>query len=165
MQIHVVRRGDTLHSISRTYNININQLIALNQLTNPGQLVVGQTLLIPQPETNTHLVKSGDTLFGIAKMHGTTVDALMADNIKTLVYMEDYIARGYSCPVCGHITLKLLEKCPYCENPLVNFNDIVDEIVESALNQGSEVLPVNENDKLKDAGKIGAVLRYKFETK
>jgi len=80
MQIHVVRRGDTLHSISRTYNININQLIALNQLTNPEQLVVGQTLLIPQPETNTHLVKSGDTLFGIAKMHGTTVDALMADN-------------------------------------------------------------------------------------
>ena len=80
MQIHVVRRGDTLHSISRTYNININQLIALNQLTNSEQLVVGQTLLIPQPETNTHLVKSGDTLFGIAKMHGTTVDALMADN-------------------------------------------------------------------------------------
>lgn len=102
--------------------------------------------------------------FGVAGLK-KTIDALMADNIKTLVYMEDYIARGYSCPACGHITLKLLEKCPYCENPLVNFNDIVDEIVESALNQGSEVLPVNENDKLKDAGKIGAVLRYKFETK
>lgn len=102
--------------------------------------------------------------FGVAGLK-KTIDALMADNIKTLVYMEDYIARGYSCPACGHITLKLLEKCPYCENPLVNFNDIVDEIVESALNQGSEVLPVNENDKLKNAGKIGAVLRYKFETK
>lgn len=102
--------------------------------------------------------------FGVAGLK-KTIDALMADNIKTLIYIEDYIARGYSCPVCGHITLKLLEKCPYCENPLVNFNDIVDEIVESALNQGSEVLPVNENDKLKDAGKIGAVLRYKFETK
>lgn len=102
--------------------------------------------------------------FGVAGLK-KTIDALMADNIKTLVYMEDYIARGYSCPACGHITLKLLEKCPYCENPLVNFNDIVDEIVESALNQGSEVLPVSENDKLKNAGKIGAVLRYKFETK
>ncbi|MCE5329839.1 hypothetical protein LLG07_05865 [bacterium] len=92
-----------------------------------------------------------------------TIDALIADNIKTLVFMEDYTARGYACPACGYLTLKLQEKCPYCDNTLVNFNDIVDEIVESALNQGSEVLPVKESDKLKECGKIGAVLRYKFQ--
>ena len=92
-----------------------------------------------------------------------TIEALMADNIKTLIYLEDYIARGYSCPSCGYLTLKLLGKCPYCENQLVNFNDIIDEVVESALNQGSAVLPVDENEKLKEAGKIGAILRYKFQ--
>jgi len=92
-----------------------------------------------------------------------TIDALLADNIKTLVFMEDYVARGYVCPACGYMTLKLQEECPYCDNVLVHFNDIVDEIVESALNQGSEVLPVKENDKLKEAGKIGAVLRYKLK--
>ena len=93
-----------------------------------------------------------------------TIDALMSDNIKTLIYLEDYTARGYSCPACGFLTLKLADKCPYCENQLLNFNDIVDEIVESALNQGSEIIQVKENDKLKKAGKIGAVLRYKKKT-
>ncbi|MDD5659678.1 MAG: hypothetical protein PHR39_06700 [Actinomycetota bacterium] len=90
------------------------------------------------------------------------IDSLMANNIKTLIFMEDYIARGYTCPACGYITLKLQEKCPYCDNELIHLNDIIDEIVESALNQGSEVLPVKENEKLKKHGKIGAVLRYKF---
>lgn len=90
------------------------------------------------------------------------IDSLMANNIKTLIFMEDYIARGYTCPACGYITLKLQEKCPYCDNELIHLNDIIDEIVESALNQGSEVLPVKENEKLKRHGKIGAVLRYKF---
>jgi len=93
-----------------------------------------------------------------------TIDALMSDNIKTLIYLEDYTARGYSCPACGFLTLKLADKCPYCENQLLNFNDIVDEIVESALNQGSEIIQVKENDKLKKAGKIGAILRYKKKT-
>jgi peptide subunit release factor 1 (eRF1) len=92
-----------------------------------------------------------------------TIDALLSDNIKTLVYLEDYSARGYSCPACGFLTLKLVEKCPYCENQLFNFNDIVDEIVESALNQGSEIMQVKENEKLKSSGKIGAVLRYKHK--
>jgi len=94
-----------------------------------------------------------------------TIDALVADNIKTLIYMEDYVARGYSCPSCGYLTLKLVGKCPYCDSQLVNFNDIIDEIVENALNQGSAVLPISENEKLSKAGKIGAILRYKLEEK
>ena len=100
--------------------------------------------------------------FGVSGLK-KTIDALLSDNIKTLIYLEDYTARGYSCPACGFVTLKLTEKCPYCENTLLNFNDIVDEIVESALNQGSEIVQVVESDKLKNSGKIGAVLRYKFK--
>jgi len=102
--------------------------------------------------------------FGVSGLK-KTIDALLSDNIKTLIYLEDYTARGYSCPACGFLTLKLAEKCPYCENTLLNFNDIVDEIVESALNQGSEIIQVKENEKLKSSGKIGAVLRYKFKAK
>jgi peptide chain release factor subunit 1 len=99
--------------------------------------------------------------FGVSGLK-KTIDALLSDNIKTLIYLEDYTARGYSCPACGFLTLKLAQKCPYCENTLLNFNDIVDEIVESALNQGSEIVQVKEHEKLKDSGKIGAILRYKL---
>lgn len=91
-----------------------------------------------------------------------TIDALMANNIKTLVYMEDYAARGYACPACGYVTLKIMEKCPYCDNAVIHFNDIIDEIVESALNQGSEIIPVSKNDRFKDCGRIGAISRYKL---
>jgi spore germination protein len=45
--IHVVRRGDTLWSLGRRYGVDWTELAYVNQLRNPNQLVVGQTLLIP----------------------------------------------------------------------------------------------------------------------
>ena len=45
--IHVVSAGETLESISLRYRIDVNQIIALNNLTNPNQLSVGQELLMP----------------------------------------------------------------------------------------------------------------------
>jgi peptide subunit release factor 1 (eRF1) len=42
------------------------------------------------------------------------------------------------------------------------FNDVIDEIVENALNQGSEVISVEKNEKLIQNGSIAAVLRYKI---
>jgi len=127
-----------------------NKIISDFEINNTKQII---DRLISEQEPQ------GFGVLGLKK----TIDALMANNIKTLVFMEDYAARGYVCPACGYMTLKLQEKCPYCDNVLVHFNDIVDEIVESALNQGSEVLPVVENDKLAECGKIGAVLRYKLQ--
>ena len=54
VKIHVVSRGETVWSISRIYGMNINQIISTNQLLHPGQLVVGEALVIPTPEANTH---------------------------------------------------------------------------------------------------------------
>jgi LysM repeat protein len=45
---YTVRSGDTLYLISRRYNVSINRLIELNNITNPNQLRVGQQLLIPK---------------------------------------------------------------------------------------------------------------------
>ena len=46
-QIHVVSAGETLESISLRYRVDVNHLIALNNLTNPNRLLVGQELLLP----------------------------------------------------------------------------------------------------------------------
>lgn len=51
--IHTVRRGDTLWKLSRQYGIPWTELAYVNQLRNPDQLVVGQTLLITSRETQT----------------------------------------------------------------------------------------------------------------
>jgi len=45
--VYTVRSGDTLGAIAQTYNIPIGDLMAVNGLTDPNVLQVGQTLIIP----------------------------------------------------------------------------------------------------------------------
>lgn len=74
--IYIVKKGDTLYSISKKYNISINQLKTLNNLSN-NTISIGQQLLIPTTNTeNTYTVQSGDTLYSIAKKFNTTVNEL-----------------------------------------------------------------------------------------
>ncbi len=47
-RFHVVSAGETIESISLRYRVNVNHLIALNNLTNPNRLLVGQELLLPE---------------------------------------------------------------------------------------------------------------------
>ncbi|MCY4062206.1 MAG: LysM peptidoglycan-binding domain-containing protein [Chloroflexi bacterium] len=46
-EIHVVSAGETIESISLLYRVDVNELIALNELTNPNQVSVGQELKLP----------------------------------------------------------------------------------------------------------------------
>ena len=61
MDIHVVRPGDTLYELLSD-GVPMSRLIQDNQLPDPSQLVVGQTLVIQYPRS-TYTVRSGDTLF------------------------------------------------------------------------------------------------------
>ena len=79
MIIHVVQPGETIHSISEYYKIPVDRLILENGLTNPGNLAIGQTIVIVQPET-LYTVQAGDTLESIAKQHGTTTMELLRNN-------------------------------------------------------------------------------------
>lgn len=66
MQIHVVQPGQTLYGIAKAYNTTITQIVVANEIENPGQLVVGQTLVIPV-WGNFYTVRTGDTLYAIAE--------------------------------------------------------------------------------------------------
>ena len=46
-RIHVVSSGETIESISLKYRVDVNELVALNNLTNPNRLTVGQELHLP----------------------------------------------------------------------------------------------------------------------
>lgn len=46
MIIHVVKPGENLHSISRTYDTTPEKIIMDNELNDPNRLVIGQTLVI-----------------------------------------------------------------------------------------------------------------------
>ncbi len=47
--VHVVQSGDTLYAIALQYNVSPDQIIRLNNLTNPSALSVGQELVISAP--------------------------------------------------------------------------------------------------------------------
>ena len=79
MDIHVVQPGDSLYSIAQQYGVSLSRLLEDNQLPNPTQLVVGQTIVIQYPKI-TYTVRSGDTLSSIAKVTGISVKQLLRNN-------------------------------------------------------------------------------------
>jgi peptide subunit release factor 1 (eRF1) len=91
-----------------------------------------------------------------------TLNYLMFDQVRVLIYEIGFEFPGYVCEKCNFMTVKEQSSCPYCGGKLVYYNDITDEIIETALNQGCELLGISENQKLKDAGSIGAILRFKI---
>ncbi|MBI2620059.1 MAG: LysM peptidoglycan-binding domain-containing protein [Ignavibacteriales bacterium] len=79
---HTVRKGETLYHIARVYAIDVESLVAMNNMTSTT-LAVGQILEIPrngQGQTFTYRVKQGDTLWKIARIHGVTVRDLESSN-------------------------------------------------------------------------------------
>ena len=73
---YTVVSGDTLYSIAKKYNINVDTLKNYNNLTS-NLLSLGQILRIPNTTNNkTYKVVSGDSLYSIAKRYNTTVDKI-----------------------------------------------------------------------------------------
>jgi LysM repeat protein len=106
---YVIRPGDTLSKLSRSYGISVSQLAAANGLGQNAWLYAGQRLRIPgqapsSPTTSgqeatapapaigsgTYIVRPGDTLIRIAIRHGITTQRLaMANgmNVNSWVYV------------------------------------------------------------------------------
>ena len=97
-KFHTVRRGETVTSIARKYNLKVADLREANGLAANAKVKANQSLSIPTPTTNalpsaaatrpavtataraatpqTYRVKPGDTLFSIARLFDITVGDL-----------------------------------------------------------------------------------------
>jgi len=73
-----VRKGDTLYSLSKKYEVPLKGLIAENHLSAPYTLKVGQRLKLPKPKI--HTVAKGDTLYSISKKHNVDIAELIQLN-------------------------------------------------------------------------------------
>jgi murein DD-endopeptidase MepM/ murein hydrolase activator NlpD len=105
-KVHIVQKGETFYSISRTLGIKVDDLMKFNGITDPAKLQAGQRLKIPgaaaevRPPvpasspgktaagsvTGYRAVK-GDTFFGIARKFSVTVEALRKANSLSENYM------------------------------------------------------------------------------
>ena len=86
--VHVVRVGDTMYSIARTYGTTVAAIAAANGIANPNRIYVGQRLRIPSGHSGgpypggggIYVVRHGDTLSGIARHLGVSLHALIRAN-------------------------------------------------------------------------------------
>jgi len=79
VQIYLVKPGDTLWSIGRRFGISETELVRVNRIPNPNNLVIGQTVVIPST-TVPYNIKAGETMWLIAKARKIKIQALLAVN-------------------------------------------------------------------------------------
>ncbi|MFV0342547.1 MAG: LysM peptidoglycan-binding domain-containing protein [Anaerocolumna sp.] len=91
MIIHVVQPGDTIYTIAAEYNISVTRLVVENGLTQPEDLVIGQTIVITNP-SQVYIAREGDTLESIAIAFDVSVLQLMRNNPN--LYGREYIYQG-----------------------------------------------------------------------
>lgn len=70
--IYIIKKGDTLYSVSKKFNIKLDSLKSENNIEDPSKLYPGMEIVIPGGYT----VEKGDTLYSIARKYATTVDEL-----------------------------------------------------------------------------------------
>ena len=82
-EYYIVQKGDTLYSISKKFQMKIEELKELNNISS-DTLQVGQVLIIngnKMPDNNQkYIVKKGDSLWGISKKYNIPINELIAIN-------------------------------------------------------------------------------------
>lgn len=124
MTIYVVEPGDTIEGIAAEFGVDADRLVIENQIPNPDNLVVGQSIIIQVPEV-VHQIQAGDTLFSIANTYGVEPVQILQNNPflaaeealevgETIVIsyvvdeepLVDIIVNGYAYPFIDRIVLR-----------------------------------------------------------
>lgn len=79
MQIHVVKEGESIFTIAQIYSTTVEDIVNANEIPNPNQLVIGQTMVIPI-RGQFYFVQPGDSLFTISRRFNITVSELAQVN-------------------------------------------------------------------------------------
>ena len=106
---HIVQKGETLYSLSRTYGTTVQAICAANGIADGSSVRAGQKLTIPdtkqaaateqrQSSGGSYTVEKGDTWYGIARRFGTNVNKLYelndVDSTATLKVGQTVIVPG-----------------------------------------------------------------------
>lgn len=82
---YVIQPGDTLLGIAQQSGVSSSQLASANNLNDPNDIVIGQTLVIPGSKDNgsspkTYTVQPGDSVSAIADNYGISITSLISAN-------------------------------------------------------------------------------------
>ena len=82
MAVHVVKSGDNLWGIARTYGVSIQNIVDVNGLPSASFIIPGLALYIPdeQPITRYYKIKTGDTLWKLSLQFSTSISSIIIAN-------------------------------------------------------------------------------------
>ncbi len=75
-----VQKGDTLYSISRSFNVNPKLVAALNGIKDDEYIYPKQTLIIPKKGIQYYITKEEDTLKTVSNIFGVDEEKIVDQN-------------------------------------------------------------------------------------
>ncbi|MDX9799859.1 MAG: LysM peptidoglycan-binding domain-containing protein [Spirochaetia bacterium] len=81
--IHAVKKGETLYSISRMYDVSLDKILIKNKIDDSSKIKAGYKLIIPDQksvESKEYVVSKGDTLYSIARKNNIKIESLLEEN-------------------------------------------------------------------------------------
>lgn len=93
---HIVLKGDTLYSVSKRYNVPLQDIAVINAMSAPFTLEIGSRIDIPAPQT--YKVREGDTLYSISRLFDASMSDIASQNNLRAPYS---IREGQSLRISG----------------------------------------------------------------
>ena len=90
--VHRVSPGENLYNIALRYGITVREIIAKNNLHDPGNIYSEQILIIPDRDNSwSYRVQEGDTLYLIAEKLGISMEESQKQMVlpKQMNYLPD----------------------------------------------------------------------------
>ncbi len=92
---------------------------------------------------------------------GKVLSAAQRKELQTLLVLIGFRRKGKVCDDCGFISIiPQLKVCPYCKEKMKEAEDVIERLLEVALEQDAKVEFVKDNKDLEKMGNIGAILRF-----
>ena len=114
---HMVEKGDTLYSLSKTYGVSEQEILDSNVSLSAATLRAGEYIFVPRKVVGSaydavrddnmkegeHRVMAGETLYSLSRRYGITEDELLALN-----GLSDYtqLKAGMVIRVCGDVDVQ-----------------------------------------------------------
>lgn len=90
-QNYVVKRGDSVYSIARAYNVDPSTLLLINGLNKDDIIYPNQQIVIPKSDVVVYVTKEGDTINGITNNLGIDGNTLNKENERIFVVEDQLI--------------------------------------------------------------------------
>ncbi|MBE6139477.1 MAG: LysM peptidoglycan-binding domain-containing protein [Firmicutes bacterium] len=89
-ETYTVKRGDSVYSIARTYNVDPSTLLLLNGLNKDDIIYPNQEITVPMRGVTVYVTRQGDTVDGIINNLGIDANTFNRENERIFV-VEDQL--------------------------------------------------------------------------